>query len=235
MNKQGHRKVTFKPYDQSLCSSPMPSLESMIPPGHLVREVSQVIDKLNLDEIVSYPGGGSSTYHPKMLLKALIYGYVDQQYSSRRIEKALKENINYMWLSGLQTPDHNTISRFRSGVLKDKIKDVFSQVLLQLIEGKYVRLSNYHIDGTKIESVANRYTFVWAKQVSNQQGRLLTKIGVLLDQIEAEEDLSQLEALKNKEGQELDIARLQQLVEELNSKMEADPKENKSFKKKSKP
>jgi len=81
----------------------------------------------------AYEGGGASNYHPKMLLKALIYGYIEKLYSSRRIEKALKENVCFMWLCGMQQPDHNTINRFRKGQLKNTVKDVFAQVLLLLI------------------------------------------------------------------------------------------------------
>lgn len=229
MNRQGHQKVTFKAYDQGVCWVPLPSLETMIPSGHLVREVNRAIEGLNIDKLLEmYPGGGSSAYHPKMLLKAVIYGYVDQQYSSRKIEKALKENINYMWLSGLQTPDHNTISRFRSGVLKDTVKEVFSQVLVQLIERKHVRLNNYHIDGTKIESVANRYTFVWAKQVSKQQEKLLGKIKVLLEEIEAEEERSE----ERTPDIVLDSARLVQIVNELSAKLVENTTVDKAVKKK---
>lgn len=230
MNKQGHQKVTFKAYDQKICSEPLPSLDALIPAEHLVRTVNQVVEELNLDKLLEkYPGGGSSAYHPKLLLKAVVYGYVDQQYSSRKIEKALKENINYMWLSGLQKPDHNTISRFRSGILKDTIKEVFSQVLLHLIEGKHVRLKNYHLDGTKIESVANRYTFVWAKQVSSQQQKLLAKIGVLLEEIQAEEERSQEESLEVI----VDSARLVEIVNELSSKLVENASAGKVVKKKS--
>jgi hypothetical protein len=151
--------------------------------------------------------------------------------NTRKIEKALKENINYMWLSGLQTPDHNTISRFRSGVLKDTVKEVFSQVLVQLIEGKHVRLNNYHIDGTKIESVANRYTFVWAKQVSKQQQKLLDKIKVLLEEIQAEEERSEEET----PDLVIDSARLVEIVNELSAKLVENTTADKGVKKKSRP
>ena len=81
-----------------------------------------------------YRGGGASSYHPKMLLKILVYGYLSNIYSSRKLENALKENIHFMWLSGMSKPDHNTINRFRSDRLKDVLKTVFSQVVLLLAE-----------------------------------------------------------------------------------------------------
>ncbi len=62
-----------------------------------------------------------------MLLKVLIYAYVNNTYSSRRMEAALKENIHFMWLAGMNKPDHNTINRFRS----DRLKDVFENGVWQ--------------------------------------------------------------------------------------------------------
>ncbi|MCB9307141.1 MAG: hypothetical protein H6565_11160 [Lewinellaceae bacterium] len=67
-------------------------------------------------------------------------------------------------------------------------------MLLFLVEEGMVRLEDYHIDGTKIESVANRYTFVWAKRVSGHKAKLLAKINALLDQIEAENEREEAEA-----------------------------------------
>ena len=183
--KQGHNKVTFKPYDQDQMWLLPPSLGELIPPNHLARLVNAAIDGLDLEPILNtYKGGGSSTYHPRMLLKALVYGYIEKIYSSRKIEKALKENICFMWLCGMQQPDHNILNRFRSGQLKGTVKDVFAQVLLLLIDQGHVKLEEYHIDGTKMESVANRYTFVWAKNVARYKASVLEKVAALVDQIE---------------------------------------------------
>ena len=76
----------------------MPTLEELVPVSHIVRIVSGAIDGMDLDKLLkAYKGGGSSTYHPKMLLKVLVYGYIDRLYSSRRLEKATRENVNFMW------------------------------------------------------------------------------------------------------------------------------------------
>lgn len=183
--KKGHNKVTFKPYDQNQMWLLPPSLHDLIGPNHIVRLVNEAIDRMDLDPILNtYDGGGASNYHPRVLLKALVYAYIEKIYSSRAIEKALKENICFMWLCGTQTPDHNTLNRFRSGILKTTVKDVFSHVLVLLIEQGHVRLNDYYVDGTKMESVSNRYTSVWAKNVSRYKKGLLEKIQALLEQIE---------------------------------------------------
>ena len=94
------------------------------------------------------------------MLKVMVYAYMDNTYSSRKIEKAMRENINYMWLSGKQVADHNTIARFRSKKLKTIFKDIFKQVVLLLADEGLVTLKEVFTDGTKIESVGGRYTFV---------------------------------------------------------------------------
>ena len=106
------RKATFKPYNPDQLSLLPPSLDELIAENHVVRLVRSIIDKLNIDSILKkYKGGGSSSYHPKMMLKIIIYGYLSNIYSSRKIEQAVQSNIHFMWLSGMQRPDHNTINR----------------------------------------------------------------------------------------------------------------------------
>lgn len=220
----------------------LPSFEELIPPEHIVRLVSRAIDGMQLDTLLNaYEGGGASNYHPKMLLKVLVYGYIDRLYSSRRLEKATRENVNFMWLTGLKVPDHNTINRFRKGQLKDTVKDVFAAVLLLLIEEGMVRLEDYHIDGTKIESAANRYTFVWAKSVAGHKGRLLAKINALLDQIEAENDREEAEAAsKEKDGEATqppkveDSERLAQTIADLNEQLKERLPKDKALRRKMK-
>lgn len=236
--KKRHNQVTFKAYEQHQQWLLPPSLEELIPEGHIVRLVSRAIDGMRLEPLLNaYEGGGASNYHPRMLLKVLVYGYIDRLYSSRRIAKAVSENINFMWLSGMQSPDHNTINRFRKGQLKQTVKAVFAEVLLLLIEEGLVRLEDYHVDGTKLESAANRYTFVWAKRVDKDKARLLDKINALLEQIERknEEEESgarQAEAEGAGEGKIVDSARLEQTVQRLNEQLEEDLGRDKKLRRK---
>lgn len=103
--KKVHDKVVFKEYDQSQLCLPI-DLECLIPPNHMVRVVNSAIDQMDLGPLLAkYPGGGRSSYHPIMMTKLIIYAYADKIFSSRRIEKAARENIMYMWLCGGNTPD----------------------------------------------------------------------------------------------------------------------------------
>lgn len=87
------------------------SIGDKIPSSHPVRIVNQIVDQLNIDDIInSYKGGGTSSFHPKMMIKVLFYSYFCNIYSCRKIAQALEENIHFMWLSGNSTPDFRTIN-----------------------------------------------------------------------------------------------------------------------------
>jgi len=137
-------------------------IEVLIPNQHLCRIVNLAVEKMNphlLDQL--YPGGGRPPFHPKMMLKVILYAYANRIYSSRQIAKQLEENIYFMWLSGHQKPDFRTINRFRSGRMKDVIYESFFAVVDLLKEEGLVKLEDYFLDGTKLEANANKYTFVW--------------------------------------------------------------------------
>jgi len=152
----------------------------MIDQSHPVRVVSQVIDNLDIDALIKKnKGGGCSGYHPRIMLKILVYGYLTNLYSSRKIEQAVTQNIHFMWLSGMSLPDHNTINRFRSDRVKWVLKKVFSQVVLLLVEKGIIALKEAYLDGTKIEANANRYTFVWGRSIIKSKERIKKQLGEL--------------------------------------------------------
>jgi len=130
-----------------------------------------------LDPILAkYEGGGCPAYHPRLMLKVLIYGYLINLYSSRKIEQALQQNIHFMWLSGMSYPDHNTLNRFRSERLRGVLKEVFTQVVLLLVDHGHITLKEAYLDGTKIEANANRYTFVWGRTIKYNRGRIRNQL-----------------------------------------------------------
>lgn len=166
-------KPVFKAYLQNQVYLFPPHLDDLIALNHPVRVVSEVIDKIDIDILIKkYKGGGSSSYHPRMLLKVLVFSYLSNIYSSRKMEAAVKENIYFMWLSGMATPDHHTLNRFRSERLRNILKEVFAQIVLLLVDSGHVNLKEIYTDGTKIESVANRYTFVWGRAIGTSRERI---------------------------------------------------------------
>lgn len=216
--------VVFKPYTMGQLQLPV-DLEACIPAHHLVRVVHAAIERMDLSVLLGrYAGGGTSSYHPKMMLKVLVYAYSQRTYSSRQIAKALRENLNFIWLSGNSRPDFRTINRFRSTVMKGIIEPVFASVLELLVEEGYVKLENYFLDGTKVEANANKYRWVWAKSNRRNQERLQEKVKELLEEIErvnAAED----EQYGDKDLEELgedgpiDADKLEKTIAELNERL----------------
>lgn len=203
-------KVTFKSYNSNDNLLFPPCLGDYLPKNHNARVVSAIIDRLDITEIESgYKGGGASSYHPRMLLKVIVYAYLNNVYSGRKMERLLVENIAFMWLSGMQTPDFRTINLFRSKRLAGKFDNIFTQVVLLLNEEGFVSLDVQYIDGTKIESVANKYTFVWRGSVEKNKAKLETKVRTVLEtaeqtlaleENEAEEELSSEEMARRAEA-----------------------------------
>ena len=178
-------KVVFKDYDSQQMLLLPPDLSELIPASHPVRIIQRVIDGLDLAPLLKqYKGGGSSSYHPRMLLKVLVYGYLENVYSSRKLEAAVQQNIHFMWLSGMSRPDHNTINRFRSDRLKGVFKQLFGQVVQLLVEQGVVNIKQAYLDGTKIEANANRYTFVWGKAIKTNKSKIKQQLDELWEYAE---------------------------------------------------
>jgi transposase len=153
----------------------------LVPAGHPVGIVKQVVDEVAVKPINrKYKGGGASSFHPRLMLKLLVYGYLTNTYSSRKLEEQAQLNVHFMWLLGMKKPDHNTINRFRSEKLSGVLKQIFSQIVQLLAAEGIVSLKEaVFTDGTKIESVANKYTFVWGKSIKNSKEKIKTQLDEL--------------------------------------------------------
>ena len=180
-------KVLYKSYTQNDYFLFPPCIVDFIPENHPVRTVNAILDNFDISEIEStYKGGGTTSYHPRMLLKIVVYAYLTNLYSGRRMASLLEENVFFMWLSGMSRPDFRTINRFRSERLADgRFESIFHQVVELLHDEGLISLDVQYIDGTKIESVANKYTFVWKGSVEKNKAKLMAKVDGILKEAEA--------------------------------------------------
>ena len=192
-------------------------IDKDIAPDDPVRLVNAVVDSLDMGRIYTlYYDRGASPYHPRMMLKVIIYSYMNNIYSCRKMENALKRDVHFIWLAGYDQPDHKTINNFRNRV-KDEIDNVFTQLVLILAERGFITLDVEYIDGTKIESKANKYTFVWKKTVVKNRAKLQQKIRALLSQID---DAIAQENAAQKESVDFTPAQLTEICEELRGSIE---------------
>ncbi|PWW29507.1 transposase [Cytobacillus oceanisediminis] len=225
----------YKEYNTNQLALPM-DIQVLIPQQHLARLIDFAVDQMNPSIFTSlYPGGGRPPYHPKMMLKVILYAYSNRIYSSRQIAKQLAENIIFMWLSGEQQPDFRTINRFRSERMKDVIYETFFSIVDLLREEGYIKLEDYFLDGTKIEANANKYTFVWRKSTEKYDQKLNEKFKQLVFQIEQvtkeDEDAEQeLDLMEKLEKAPISSEKIAKTVKKLEKRLEKDPK-NKTIKK----
>lgn len=167
------------------------NLENLIPEDDSVRLLSHVLEGLDYRKLYkAYSSvGRKPAVEPKIMFKIISYAYSQNIYSSRKIEKACKRDINFRWLlQGYKAPDHTTISRFRKEYLSNEvIEDLFYQQVNYLADQNEILFENVFIDGTKIEANANRYTFVWKKAIYKNEEKMFDKVVTLIENINVEE------------------------------------------------
>jgi transposase len=216
-------KITFKKDKNNQLFLLPPDISDLIPENHSVRVINKVIEQINITSLLKgYKGGGASCYSPRTLLKVIIYCYIEGIYTTRRIEKALRDNINLMWLSGMSTPDHGTIHNFRSKYLKDSMEEIFASVVELLLELGFVKAENIFIDGTKIEANANRYSYIWKKNTERYQVQIREKVRGLMqeiDQLQKQEDIEYGAHNLEEIGGEMDSQKLEEVVEKINKNL----------------
>lgn len=158
----------------------------LIPEDDSVRLLSQIMEELDYTKLIKAysPIGRNPEVPPKILFKILVYSYMNNIYSSRKIEKACRRDINFMWLlEGRKAPDHNTIARFRTERLANVVDDLFYQLVKKLEKLGEIQYKNIFIDGTKIEANANKYSFVWKKATNKFEIKLFEKVKESLQEI----------------------------------------------------
>jgi len=224
------RQPVFKHYDQQQILAIPPTLEELIPQSHPVRVVNEVINKINIEPLLkAYHIRGSSSYHPQLLLKVLVYGYVTNIYSSRKLAAGCQESIYFMWLSSMSYPDHNTINRFRGVRLKNALRSVFEDVVKLLADEGLLSIDEINTDGTKIEANANKYTFVWKKSIQTNKEKMkkqLTEIWQYAQQIAADED----KMPEPPDFTEIDSQKVKATIDQLNEKLSGKENADKKMK-----
>ena len=214
-------KIHFHPYTPNQLVLFPQRIDEDIAGNDPVRIVNAIVDSLNLESFKKlYKERGRSPYHPRMMLKVILYAYMNNIYSCRRIEKLLLRDIHYIWLAGYEKPDFITINRFRNRV-KSEINNIFTQVVLLLSSKGFITLDVEYIDGTKIESKANKYTFVWRKSVEKNRTKLMKKISVLLAQVD--DVIAQDNAVERNEKVEFTPSMLTDIISELKESLETVP------------
>lgn len=161
------------------------STETYLPDDSKVFLVCNIVDNMDLEPILCTLSrkGRKPAVDPVTMLKIMLFSYSTGIYSCRKIEEFCKYDIRAMYiLGGRSAPDHSTICRFFH-LIEDHTEGILTQFVMMLLEDGHVDLKSIYIDGTKIESFAGRYTFVWRKATEKycEKLRLRTAMELGLD------------------------------------------------------
>ena len=184
---------TYLPYDPDQQLLLPAALQEWLPDDHLAYFISDVVDQLDLLEITSryeQERRGGPPYHPRMMVKVLLYGYCIGVASSRRIAQRLHEDIAFRVLAANNTPDFRTISDFRKDHLA-ALSGLFLQVLELCQRAGLVKLGHVALDGAKVRANASKHKAMSYKRMKEQAAQLAAEVAELLrraQEVDEEED-----------------------------------------------
>ena len=162
-----------------------PSVDEWLPEKHLARFIVEVIDGLDLGRMSgAYRGSGSASYHPRMLLGLLVYGYATGVFSSRKVERATYDSVAFRFIAANDHPDHDTIATFRRRFLKD-IEKLFVEVLQLAREMGVLKMGTIGLDGTKIHANASRHSALSYEYAGRLEEQLKAEVADLMAKAEA--------------------------------------------------
>ena len=168
-----------------------PSLRQWLPENHLVYFVSDVVDQLDLSAmhaVYELEKRGQPPYDPRLMTKLLVFGYCSGVFSSRRIQKRLREDIPFKVLAAGNEPDFRTISDFRK-IHIETLQGLFEQVLAMALECGAVQLGRVSSDGTKLKANASKHKAMSYGRMRERQRQLRAEVRELLAQAEAADAL----------------------------------------------
>ena len=215
---------TFRPYDPDQLLLMPPALSDWVPEEHLSRFVSDVVDSLDLSAIeeVYSEERGYPPYHPRMMVKVLLYAYCTGTYSSRRIAAKLLDSVALRFLAAGNEPDFRTISEFRKRHGK-ALSDLFGQVLRLCRKAGLVKLGHVAVDGTKIAANASKHKAMSYGRMKQAEAALQREVEELFRRAEETDEREDRLYGKDKRGDELpeELARRESRLKKIQEAMEA--------------
>ena len=162
-----------------------PSVDEWLAEKHLARFVVEVVDGLDLRAMSGrYRGSGSASYHPRLLLGILVYGYATGVFSSRKLERATYDSVAFRFIAANDHPDPDTIAAFRRRFLQ-AIEALFVPVLVLAREMGVVKMGTVALDGTKIHANASRHSALSYEHAGQIEAQLKAEVADLMAKAEA--------------------------------------------------
>ncbi len=143
--------MPLRPYDQEQVFLLPPSLNEWVRRDHPARVFSEIIERIDTSLFRDAKVEGRPAYHPKMMLKVLLWSYATGTRASRKIEEKLQQDVVFMWLAGLERPDFRTLCLFRTSN-KEAMEQIFAEVLIMARAMGMGNLGIVAVDGSKVQA-----------------------------------------------------------------------------------
>ncbi len=143
--------MPLRPYDQEQIFLLPPSLNEWVRHDHPARVFSEIIDRVYTRPFREPKEEGRPAYHPKMMLKVLLWGYATGIRSSRKVEEKLQQDVVFMWLAGLEKPDFRTLCLFRSAN-REAVERVFADDITIARSMGMANIGLVAMDGSKVRA-----------------------------------------------------------------------------------
>jgi transposase len=182
-----------------------PSLKDWLPEGHLAFFISDAVDQLDISDIQNeYEKElrGYPPYHPRMMLKILVYGYCVGVRSSRKIARRVEEDVAFRFLAGGNMPKFRSIAEFRQRHLR-AFRSLFLQVLLMCHENGLVKLGHVALDGTKVKANASKHKAMSYGRMKTEEERLAREIDEMVREAANIDESEDRRFGRDKRGDEL--------------------------------
>jgi transposase len=196
---------SFRPWDVDQQMLFPPSVKDFVSSDHLSQFIRDLVrEDLDLSTIYAryVELRGYPPYHPAMMTALLPYSYSRGIYSSRRIEEACQERVDFMALTGLAKPDHSTICQFRVDH-REALEGLFVQVLSLCREAGIAKLGHVALDGTKMKANASKHSAMSYKRMLEAEPELAKLVAEWMEVSRATDEAEDEEHGKDHRGDEI--------------------------------
>jgi transposase len=227
----------YKPYEPEQSLLFPPNIKDWLPESHLAYFVSDVVEQLDLSRIEAYyekDFRGQPPYNPRMMTKILLYGYCIGVFSSRRIQKALIEEVPFRVLAAGNQPDFRTISDFRK-IHRAALQGLFEQVLEMALTVGAMKLGRVALDGSKIKANASKHKAMSYNRMKEKETQPRQEVRDLLRQADEADAREDAQYGRDRRGDELPeelsrretrLAKIREAKRALEEKARAEAKES---------
>ena len=156
----------------------------------------EIVNSINLRRFIRSHKGNQG-YNPIMMMRVILFAYMNHVYSLRAIEEKCKTDIRFMYLCQDERPSFMAFQRFISNQIKGNASDIFTEIMLVICKKMKVNTRILYIDGTSMEANANKFSFVWKKTAIKTKDKTLTRIAETIGQLTKLTDISYTESYED--------------------------------------